>query len=99
MLATLREGDGTELQAMFSLDKVGTEILEQWKSDIDLGDLVSVTGEIITSKRGELSILADSFQLAAKSLRTIACRTQTSFRGDASSDALCRFDCTSRGAI
>jgi lysyl-tRNA synthetase class 2 len=48
--ATLREGDGTELQAMFSLDKVGAEVLDQWKSDIDIGDLVSVTGEIITSK-------------------------------------------------
>ena len=69
--ATLREGDGTELQAMFSLDKVGAEQLERWKSDIDLGDLVSVTGEIITSKRGELSILADSYQLAAKSLRPL----------------------------
>ncbi len=69
--ATLREGDGTELQAMFSLDKVGVEVLDQWKSDIDIGDLVSVTGEIITSKRGELSILANSYQLAAKSLRPL----------------------------
>ena len=69
--ATLREGDGTELQAMFSLDKVGLEVLDQWKSDIDIGDLVSVTGEIITSKRGELSILANSYQLAAKSLRPL----------------------------
>jgi lysyl-tRNA synthetase class 2 len=69
--ATLREGDGTELQAMFSLDKVGKESLELWKGDIDLGDLVSVTGEIITSKRGELSILASSWKLAAKSLRPL----------------------------
>jgi len=69
--ATLREGDGTELQAMFSLDKVGEESLELWKSDIDLGDLVSVTGEVITSKRGELSILASSWKLAAKSLRPL----------------------------
>ena len=69
--ATLREGDGTELQAMFSLDKVGEESLELWKSDIDLGDLVSVTGKIITSKRGELSILASSWKLAAKSLRPL----------------------------
>jgi lysyl-tRNA synthetase, class II len=69
--ATLREGDGTELQAMFSLDKVGAQVLDEWKSDIDLGDLVSVTGEIITSKRGELSILASSYLLAAKSLRPL----------------------------
>ncbi len=69
--ATLREGDGTELQAMFSLDKVGQESLDLWKGDIDLGDLVSVTGEVITSKRGELSILAHSWQIAAKSLRPL----------------------------
>ena len=69
--ATLREGDGTELQAMLSLDKVGEETLNSWKSDIDLGDIVSVTGEIITSKRGELSILANSFAIAAKSLRPL----------------------------
>ena len=67
--ATLREGDGTELQAMLSLDKVGQEQLDAWKSDVDLGDIVSVTGEIITSKRGELSILADTWQMASKSLR------------------------------
>ena len=69
--ATLREGDGTELQAMLSLDKVGQEVLDLWKSEIDLGDLVSVTGEVITSKRGELSILANSFVMAAKSLRPL----------------------------
>ena len=69
--ATLREGDGNELQAMLSLDKVGQDALDAWKSDIDLGDIVSVTGEIITSKRGELSILAQSWKLASKSLRPL----------------------------
>jgi lysyl-tRNA synthetase, class II len=69
--ATLREGDGTELQTMFSLDKIGEESLGLWKSEIDLGDLVSVTGEVITSKRGELSILASDWKLAAKSLRPL----------------------------
>ena len=69
--ATLREGDGTELQAMFSLDKIGQESIDSWKSDIDLGDIVSVTGEIITSKRGELSILANSWKLASNSLRPL----------------------------
>ena len=69
--ANLREGDGTELQAMLSLDKVGEEILNSWKSEVDLGDIVSITGEVITSKRGELSILANSFEFAAKSLRPL----------------------------
>ena len=69
--ANLREGDGSQLQAMFSLDKVGEALLEAWKSEIDLGDLVSVTGEIITSKRGELSVLADKFEIAAKAIRPL----------------------------
>ena len=69
--ANLREGDGTELQVMLSLDKVGQDQLDSWKSDIDLGDIVSVTGEVITSKRGELSILAKEYTLAAKSLRPL----------------------------
>jgi lysyl-tRNA synthetase class 2 len=56
---------------MFSLDKIGQESIDSWKSDIDLGDIVSVTGEIITSKRGELSILANSWKLASKSLRPL----------------------------
>jgi lysyl-tRNA synthetase class 2 len=56
---------------MFSLDKIGEAQLEIWKSEIDLGDIVSVTGEVITSKRGELSILANSFALAAKALRPL----------------------------
>ena len=67
--ATLREGDGTELQVMLSLDKVGEDSLSTWKADIDLGDLVSVSGEVISSKRGELSVLANAWVLAAKSLR------------------------------
>ncbi len=69
--ANIREGDGTELQVMLSLDKVGQDQLDTWKADIDLGDIVSVTGEVITSKRGELSILANEYQLAAKSLRPL----------------------------
>ena len=69
--ATLRDGDGTELQAMLSLDKVGEQALTDWKHLIDLGDLIGITGEVITSRRGELSVLADSWAVAAKSLRPL----------------------------
>jgi lysyl-tRNA synthetase class 2 len=69
--ATLREGDGTELQAMLSLDRVGADGLDRWKRLVDLGDLVEVAGEVITSRRGELSVLADSWTMAAKSLRPL----------------------------
>ncbi|MET8530063.1 lysine--tRNA ligase [Micromonospora sp. NPDC005172] len=69
--ATLRDGDGTELQAMLSLDKVGAERLEAWKRLVDLGDHVGVTGEVITSRRGELSVLAQRWEMTAKALRPL----------------------------
>ncbi|GIJ75574.1 lysyl-tRNA synthetase, class II [Micromonospora phaseoli] len=69
--ATLREGDGTELQAMLSLDRVGAERLEDWKRLVDLGDHVGVTGEVITSRRGELSVLAEQWAVTAKALRPL----------------------------
>ncbi|WP_433530182.1 lysine--tRNA ligase [Micromonospora sp. CA-263727] len=69
--ATLRDGDGTELQAMLSLDRVGAERLEDWKRRVDLGDHVGVTGEVITSRRGELSVLAEQWAITAKALRPL----------------------------
>ena len=69
--ATLRAGDGTELQAMLSLANVGDEALAQWKDLVDIGDHVVVVGEVITSKRGELSVMADAWHMAAKALRPL----------------------------
>ena len=69
--ATLQAGNGERIQAMISLDKVGEESLESWKELVDLGDHVFVRGEVITSKRGELSILADEWLMAAKTIRPL----------------------------
>ncbi|HEY8472240.1 MAG TPA: lysine--tRNA ligase [Natronosporangium sp.] len=69
--ATLRDGDGTELQAMLSLAKVGQTALDEWKQLVDIGDLVGVKGEVITSRRGELSVLADEWVMTAKALRPL----------------------------
>lgn len=69
--ATLRAGDGTELQAMLSLASVGDDALADWKALVDLGDHVFVHGEVITSKRGELSVMADEWRMASKSLRPL----------------------------
>ncbi len=69
--ATLRSGEGTELQAMLSLANVGEEQLDSWKALVDIGDHVFVSGEVITSKRGELSVLADTWSMAAKALRPL----------------------------
>jgi lysyl-tRNA synthetase, class II len=69
--ATLQEGDGTKLQAMISLNGVGTDALAAWKADVDLGDFVFVHGEVISSRTGELSVMADSWFMAAKALRPL----------------------------
>jgi lysyl-tRNA synthetase class 2 len=68
--AMLREGEA-ELQVMLSQDRAGAESLASWKSDVDLGDLVFVRGEVISSKRGELSVLADEWRITAKALRPL----------------------------
>jgi lysyl-tRNA synthetase class 2 len=68
--ATLREG-ATELQAMISLAAVGEESLTEWKGDVDLGDHVYVHGEVATSRRGELSVMVDSWRLTSKALRPL----------------------------
>ena len=69
--ATLRAGDGAEIQAMISLANVGETQLQDWKDLVDIGDHVFVSGEVITSRRGELSVLADEWRMAAKSLRPL----------------------------
>ena len=69
--ATLRAGDGSEIQAMISLANVGEGQLASWKEFVDLGDHVFVSGEVITSKRGELSVMADEWRMAAKALRPL----------------------------
>ncbi len=69
--ATLQEGDGTRLQVMLSLAEVGQEALDAFKADVDLGDHVYVHGRVVASRRGELSVLADAWQLAAKALRPL----------------------------
>ncbi|MDR1449350.1 MAG: lysine--tRNA ligase [Propionibacteriaceae bacterium] len=74
--ATLQDGftaqdNGERLQVMLSLAAVGPDRLEDWKTDVDLGDFVSVSGRVIASRRGELSVLADSWAMASKALRPL----------------------------
>ncbi len=68
--ATIRDGTG-DIQVMISLDRVGADALAAWKQDVGLGDHIGVYGEVISSRRGELSVLADRFAITAKSLRPL----------------------------
>ena len=56
--ATLQDGAGNRIQVMLSAAEVGAESLAQYKADVDLGDHLFVHGRVISSRRGELSIMA-----------------------------------------
>jgi lysyl-tRNA synthetase class 2 len=66
--ASLQSGDGSRIQAMVSLAEVGEEQLELWKDLVDLGDLIFVSGEVISSRRGELSIMVSEWKMASKAV-------------------------------
>jgi lysyl-tRNA synthetase class 2 len=66
--AALQSGDGSRIQAMVALDAVGETSLADFKALVDLGDQLFVAGEVITSRRGELSIQVDEWRIAAKAL-------------------------------
>ena len=67
----LREGDGTELQVMLSSADVGADRLETFKAMVDIGDHLGAVGRVVMSRRGELSVRAHTWQLAAKALRPL----------------------------
>ncbi|MBF4457414.1 lysine--tRNA ligase [Pseudoclavibacter sp. VKM Ac-2867] len=69
--ASLQAGDGSRIQIMLSLAVVGQEQLDLWKEYVDLGDHVFAAGEIISSRRGELSIMADEWRMASKAVRPL----------------------------
>ena len=66
--ATLQSGDGARIQAMVSLAEVGEDSLAEWKDLVDLGDHVFVAGEVITSRRGELSVMVKEWRIASKAI-------------------------------
>lgn len=69
--ASLQSGDGQRIQVMVSLAQVGEDSLAQWKEFVDLGDHLFVSGEVISSRRGELSVMVDEWTIAAKTIRPL----------------------------
>jgi lysyl-tRNA synthetase class 2 len=69
-LAFAQLQDGLDqLQVMLTAST--PEDLRNWYRYVDIGDHVSVTGEIVTSRRGELSVAATSWTMAAKCLHPL----------------------------
>ncbi len=68
--AVLRDGTG-EIQLMLSEDRLGPEEQAAWESDVDLGDHVGVEGEVVASRRGELSVMVECWAITSKALRPL----------------------------
>jgi lysyl-tRNA synthetase class 2 len=69
VFSDIHDKDG-KIQLFLKIDKVGEENLKQYKS-LDLGDWVAATGEVFTTKTGEVSINVNTFELTCKSLKPL----------------------------
>ncbi len=64
----LRDGTGT-IQLFADTGRLGERFAEF--EDLDLGDWVGASGEVIKTKKGELSVRIDDFALLAKAVRPL----------------------------
>jgi len=67
--ADLHDSSG-RIQLFVRLDAVGQQAYEAFK-DLDLGDIIGVRGVVFRTKRGEVSVEVQEFDLQAKALRPL----------------------------
>lgn len=60
-----------KMQIFLQRDGIGEAHYEQFKHELDLGDIVGATGVLFKTKTGELSIRCDSLRLLTKALRPL----------------------------
>jgi lysyl-tRNA synthetase class 2 len=69
VFSDIHDKDG-KIQLFLKIDKVGEENLKQYKT-FDLGDWIAATGEVFTTKTGEVSVNVNTFELNCKSLKPL----------------------------
>ncbi|MCI1478845.1 MAG: lysine--tRNA ligase [Clostridium beijerinckii] len=69
VFSDIHDKDG-KIQLFLKIDKVGEENLKQYKT-FDLGDWIAATGEVFTTKTGEVSVNVNTFELTCKSLKPL----------------------------
>lgn len=67
--ATLADRSGS-IQIYFKLDVLGEEKYSQFKL-LDIGDIIGLRGQVFKTKRGELTVRVEDFDLLSKSLRPL----------------------------
>ena len=65
--ASLEDGSGS-IQLAWKKDHVGTSNYEWIEKNLNIGDLIAVSGTLFSTKRGEKTVLSDKTRLAAKAL-------------------------------
>jgi lysyl-tRNA synthetase class 2 len=68
VFATIQDGSG-RIQLMAQEDTLGDDLARF--EELDVGDMIGADGEIVTTRKGELSVRVESFQLLAKGLRPL----------------------------
>ncbi len=67
--ATLTDATGP-MQVYFKLDVLGEEKYSQFKL-LDIGDIIGLRGKVFKTRRGELTVKIEDFDLLSKSLRPL----------------------------
>jgi len=67
---TIQDVEG-KIQLSIKQDVVGEERYEQFKEWFDIGDFIGVVGETFTTKTGEKTVRAESFEFLGKALKPL----------------------------
>ncbi len=62
--------DGYRIQVMLSQNTIGKEKFDWFLKYVNLGDFINVFGDLMYTKRGELTVNARDYQLLTKALRS-----------------------------
>lgn len=63
--------DGQEIQLFVQVNALGEEGMAMFVETLDVGDWIGVTGEVMASRRGELSVRPREIRLLSKALRPL----------------------------
>ncbi|MCG3203874.1 MAG: Lysine--tRNA ligase [Elusimicrobia bacterium] len=58
-----------QLQLKFNLSEIGPDAYKEFQKEVDLGDIIGVTGSMCRTKTGELTLQVKTFEILSKSLR------------------------------
>ena len=68
--STLNDRTGN-IQIYFKLDVLGEQKYKQEFKRLDIGDIIGVKGHVFKTRRGEVTVRVDDFELLSKSLRPL----------------------------